>query len=207
MTRNDQGEGIFAPGALEVFPSQDTEDIERRRNWFDEQFREHGEGEYFIPTGSLDTERMAKEVRAAYAHGLFISTVILSFSIIEHILTQALIGEGKVHSWSDEKVTKPHINDLLEDSKEQGIIDEKLALEIEHKLKNELRNSYVHYRHFNHPQSLFGEEIRESGLEGYDPNEFRKGHAQTAVILMMKVSGSEQAHFQRRFEEKEERSE
>lgn len=187
----DGAEGVLPENSLEYIPERQSEDIQRRREWFDDQFQEYGLGEKFAPGGTWETGRMSIEVREAYAQGFYISTVILSFTVLERLLTYELLFEGELESHKREGVDKevePRIDKILSKSEEVGIIggDEKDEIEA---LK-EIRNSYVHYRHFNHSESRYGQWNRERESRELETNEEAKEDAQQAIATMMKVAGS-----------------
>jgi hypothetical protein len=199
----DNEEGFLPEGSLEDLPRREREDIQRRRQWFDDQFQQYGYAPPFAPGGTWETGRMTTEVREAYAQGFYISTVILSFSVLERLLTYELLFHGEVKSHEREgvewKEVHPQIiKDILPKTTEMGIIDEELEAEIEE--LNEIRKAYVHYRHFNHPESRSGQWERDQGSEVKKGEEVEED-AEKAIVTMTKVAGSADRYFNEKVEE------
>jgi hypothetical protein len=83
------------------------------------------------------------EMRLAFIHGLYFSTVVLALSCIEQELAGALYASG-----SDVAARAP-LERLVVQAREAGILDEELFLAIE-KLRG-VRNAYAHFRPPLHP--------------------------------------------------------
>lgn len=117
-----------------------------------------GGSECLIPGGEV-AYRAYAEARDTFVSGNFLSTVLLSQSLIENLLGGHLVIDEisrEIHG-RPARATKllnprPSMKDLLEHSTVAGVLSE-------HDVKNigrlmELRNPLTHYRETNDPQNL-----------------------------------------------------
>ena len=98
------------------------------------------------------------ELRLAYIHGLYLSTVLLTLACIEHEIAGRLYAAG----WN--KAITARLEDLLHEAHSRSMITD-VELAVFQKLRD-IRNSYVHHRGFDHPSTLVRRAItRETSLD------------------------------------------
>lgn len=102
--------------------------------------------EYVMFMGGSGSHLAYTEMRLAFIHGLYFTTVLLALACIEQELAGSLYARG-----SDIAARSP-LERLLADSMEAGVIDEALFQSID-ELRT-LRNSYAHFRPPLHPTGM-----------------------------------------------------
>lgn len=83
------------------------------------------------------------ELRLAYIHGLYLSTVLLALACIEQELA------GLLHAAGWERARTARLDDLLSQAHERGVVTDRERGDVFEHLR-EVRNSYAHYRHMGH---------------------------------------------------------
>ncbi len=110
-----------------------------------------------------------EEVRLAYIHGLYLATVLLSLSYVEHQLAGQFHGAGE--SW----VKDARLEKLLEEAYQRGMLSDE-----EFKVFDDLRgirNSYAHFRHPGHATGLLNRSVDQNAL----PRDVMKADAERAL--------------------------
>lgn len=103
--------------------------------------------------GGTISHQSYTELRLAFIHGLYLSTVLLALACIE----QELAGEQYAQGMDD--AARTNLENLLHEAKRSGDIDDELFDEI-----NQLRvvrNSYAHYRPPTHLKSYIQRSVRQ----------------------------------------------
>lgn len=109
------------------------------------------------------------ELRLAYIHGLFLSTVLLALICIEQELA------GRLYAAGCNKATTARLESLLHQAYARGMIaDDELVV---FQNLRDIRNSYAHHRGFDHPSTWIRRAIKqETSLD-----DVLEEDAQTAV--------------------------
>jgi hypothetical protein len=109
--------------------------------------------------GGLGSAQAFGEIRLAYIHGLFLTTVLLALACIE----QEIAGTLHIQGW--DKAANASLETLLLAAKQRKIIDEREYLTF-NRLRS-VRNAYAHYRNHSHPAHLVQRAMRDgSDLDG-----------------------------------------
>ena len=82
------------------------------------------------------------ELRLAYIHGLYFSTVLLALSFIEHEVS------GSLHAAGSNSAAKSSLEELAREGFARGMVSEDEISAIS-RLRS-IRNAYVHYRPISH---------------------------------------------------------
>ena len=128
-----------------------------------------------IPSGTFGKFRGAishpcyEEVRLAYIHGLYLATVLLSLSYVEHQLANEFYGAGE--SW----VEDARLEDLLKEAHQRDMLSCS-EFDTFNDLRS-IRNSYVHFRHPGHSTTLTNRSLDQDAL----PHEVMKADAERAL--------------------------
>lgn len=93
--------------------------------------------------GGMPSAQAYMEIRIAYIHGLFLSTVLLALACIEQELA------GVLHMRGMDRLAKARLEKLLEEGLAKGIITAEEFQTFDH-LRG-VRNSYTHFRDPTHP--------------------------------------------------------
>src|SRR5271166_2812938 len=88
--------------------------------------------------GGMGSAQALTEIRLAYIHGLYLSTVLLALVCIERELA------GILHIGGDDRAAKDRLEQLLTNGRAEGIITDR-EFQIFNDLR-EIRNSYAHFR-------------------------------------------------------------
>ena len=88
--------------------------------------------------GGTVSHQSYMELRLAFIHGLYLSTVLLTLACIEQELAGTLHGEG------DNEAAKMNLETLLQTARSRGYVNQNLFSEIN--ALRSIRNSYAHYR-------------------------------------------------------------
>lgn len=150
-----------------------------------------GGAECMLPGGEV-AYRAYTEARDAFVSGNFLSTVLLSQSLIEHLLGGHLVIDEisrQVHGRSA-RATKPlnqrpMLKDLLGHSKEAGVLNERDVENIEKLM--ELRNPLTHYRDVNDPQNL----TRRAMASSVHPEQIIFDDARFAIETIITILGKD----------------
>jgi hypothetical protein len=104
--------------------------------------------------GGTNSHQAYTELRLAFIHGLYLTTVILTLSCIEQELAGALFARGS------DAPARMSLEKLLLSAKERREINESLYGEIDD--LRVVRNSYTHYRPPLHPSSSIGRTLEKN---------------------------------------------
>lgn len=104
--------------------------------------------------GGANSHQAYTELRLAFIHGLYLTTVVLVLSCVEQELAGALYASG-----SDASARLP-LEKLLINAREVREIDDDLYLEIDN--LRVVRNSYAHYRPPLHPSGAIGRTLEKN---------------------------------------------
>ena len=128
-----------------------------------------------IPSGTFGkfpgaiTHPCYEEVRLAYIHGLYLATVLLSLSYVEHQLANQL------HEAGESGVNRAKPSELLEKAYQRGMLS-RSEFDTFNDLRG-IRNSYAHFRHPGHPTEL----SKRSRDQGARPHDVMKTDAERAL--------------------------
>jgi hypothetical protein len=92
--------------------------------------------------GGMSAAQSFTEMRLAYMHGLYLSTVLLALACIE----QELAGMLHVDQW--EKAKAARLEGLLREGRDRQLVSEGEFEAFQH--LRDVRNAYAHYRDLNH---------------------------------------------------------
>ena len=104
--------------------------------------------------GGMTSHSIYMELRLAFIHGLFLTTLILTIACIEQELAGALYARGL------NRASRDTLDNLLRQASTHGEIDQTLFQEID-TLKN-LRNATAHYRPPLHETSAVGRALQKN---------------------------------------------
>ncbi len=122
--------------------------------------------------GGEDSHYIYLELRLAFIHGLYLSTVILVLSCIEHELAGALYAGG-----SDDSARAP-LEVLLKRARETNVINDYLFTRING--LRDIRNAYAHFRPPTHATSS----IRRALKGDVDRHELSQNEATQALQVL-----------------------
>ena len=128
-----------------------------------------------VPSGTFGrfhgriSHQCYEEVRLAYIHGLYLATVLLSLSYVEHQLAGQFYEAGE--SW----VNDATLEELLEKAHQRRMLS-RSEFDTFNDLRS-IRNSYVHFRHPGHPSELLNRSVDQDAL----PHDVIKADAERAL--------------------------
>lgn len=118
------------------------------------------------------------ELRLAFIHGLYLSTVLLALACIEQELA------GVLHIEGSNEASKMNLETLLQTALSRGYLNQTLFAEIN--ALRSIRNSYAHYRPPSDIRSYMQRSVKESELSG----ELSKADALKALRALARLMHS-----------------
>jgi hypothetical protein len=151
----------------------EPEKKQSRKEWFIEQVKsQHGE-KVLLPGGGSETSHLYEDLMGCFINGQFIACVILSASIVEHLLVLELGFTD--FSYPNEE---PTLGRAISDAENAGIVTENMD---DLKWLNETRNGYVHFRDGRTDPSPTAERIQELDIGEFNPNRIGEEDARRAI--------------------------
>lgn len=164
-----------------------------RKNWFVEQVKTHHGERVLLAQGGTETQQLYQDLQGCFISGQFIACVILSASIVEHLLVLEL---GFTDYSYPEK--EPTLGQAITDAHEAGIITD--GLDDLRWLAN-TRNGYVHFRDARTDLSPTMEKFQGPGIEFYNPNTIGEDDARRAIPIVIKQQARTWEDFQKAAEQ------
>lgn len=152
----------------------------RRAEWYLDTLEAYT-GERTEPSrGESETFFLTQEVGRAYAHGLYISTILLCAALVEQELFSELLARG-VYDRQDE----PPLGAIREEAATVGLLDSEESDAVD-ELRSD-RITFFHYRDYSHADAPF-RDVLESQAEPYGPYEDYEQRAQHAITTWLRVA-------------------
>jgi hypothetical protein len=144
-----------------------------RKQWFNEQVEDrHGE-RVLLPGGGNETFHLYEDLRGCFINGQFVASVILSASIVEHLLVLELGFTDFAYPES-----QPTLGQAIRDAENAGIVRDAVS---DLQWLNDTRNGYVHFRDGRTDDSPTRERMEEMELGEFNPNRIGEEDARRAI--------------------------
>lgn len=146
-----------------------------RQEWFLGQVEErHGERGLLVG-GGTETQNLYEDLQWCFINGQFIACVILSASVVEHLLVLELGFTDFSYPESE-----PTLGRAIGDAEDAGIVTEGVS---DLRWLADTRNRYVHFRDGRTGDSPGLERIQEVKLGDFNPNRIGEEDARKAIPI------------------------
>ena len=109
--------------------------------------------------GGSNSAQCFSELRLAFIHGLYLSTVLLVLAFIEQEIA------GLLHAGGWDEARSAPLEKLLREARQRSVISEGEFKSFER--LRDVRNAYAHFRHFDHPTAWHNRAMSaETDLDG-----------------------------------------